>query len=420
MSGQNIRVGIVFTSDFRGQQGGGGQPMIKMFLKHAQKRSFDIWLFGMSTTKDEPVGQVSKRVIYGHEYPFVPLFYYDAARYANGKPFVPVRIQAFLAYVLRRRLVDSFNLDILYLHAPQALPFFWFKRQPILYHMHNPQESEATYARYTLARTRAFGHLYSRLIRKILERADELIAIDEESYDRYTRIVPERKERFHFLPGATDTEQFRPLPDFDRHGARAHFGMPPEGKMILFTGRLSWKKGIDLIIRALPLVRREVPDAFLAIAGDGEERVNLEALAREQGVTDCTFFLGHVMHLPSPTLPQLYNCADVLVVSSLEESFALVITEALACGTPVISTPVGVAPVIIRDGVTGFLLGSRDPAELADKITKILRDGQYDRAECVTVAQPYGETPKYTCDVIQQMCEHNGGRPDGDHERVPL
>ena len=83
--------------------------------------------------------------------------------------------------------MDSLDLDILYLNAPQSLPFFWSKRQPILYHMHNPQGAEITYSRYAIARTRAFGYIYGKVVRRILEVADEFIVIDQESYDLYTR-----------------------------------------------------------------------------------------------------------------------------------------------------------------------------------------------------------------------------------------
>jgi hypothetical protein len=192
---KRIRIGIVLGTDFQGREGGGSQPTIKIFLKYAQDRPFDIFLLGMSTSKDEAVGKISKRVIYGHEYPFMPLFFHDLDRYANRKPLLPVRVHTFLAYVLRRRLVDSLDLDILYLNAPQALPFFWFKRQPILYHMHNPQGAEIHYARYAVARTKAFGYVYNQVVQTILENGDEFIVIDQESYDLYTQKIPARKER---------------------------------------------------------------------------------------------------------------------------------------------------------------------------------------------------------------------------------
>jgi glycosyltransferase involved in cell wall biosynthesis len=399
-----IRIGIVFGSDFQGNPPGGGQPTIEIFLKYAQEQPFEIWLLGMTTSKAEPIGRVSKRRIYGRDYPFVPLFYFDAKRYSDQKPLIPLRIQALWAYMRRRRVVDALNFDLLYLHAPEALPFLWGKRKSVLYHIHGTQESAAQYSRYPLFKTKLFSYPYHAWVGSILARANEFIVIDQESYDLYAHRVPEKKDRLHLLPTAIDVDQFCPLPDFDRSQARRSFDLPATGKMVLYVGRLSWKKGVDLLLKAFSLVRTEESDAFLAIAGDGEDRKGLEALAMEIGLGDRVFFLGQVPHLPSSELPRLFNCADVSVVASLHESLALVITEALACGVPVVSTPVGIAPLVILDGVTGYLVHSREPGEMAHRILQIIREESYVSSKCVSTAQRYSETSKRICDVILTMC----------------
>jgi glycosyltransferase involved in cell wall biosynthesis len=399
-----IRIGILFGSDFQGNPAGGGQPTIEIFLKYAQERSYDIWLLGMATAKGESVGRISKRRIYGKEYPFVPLFYFDAKRYADQRPLIPLRIQALWAYILRRRLVDSFNFDLLYLHAPEALPFLWNKQQPALYHIHGTQESAAEYSRYPLFKSRLFSYPYRAWIGSILRRADEFIVIDRESYDLYTSRLPDKKDRFHLLPTAIDVEHFRPLPNFDKGQARQSFGLPAKGEMVLYVGRLSWKKGVDLLLQAFVLIHKENPAAFLAVAGEGEDRKTLDSLARDLGLAANVFFLGQVPHLPSAQLPRLFNCADVAVVASFHESLALVITEALACGIPVVSTPVGIAPIVIRNGVTGYLVGSREPEEMSQRILQTIQDRVHMRDKCIETAQQYAETSKHICTIIDNMC----------------
>ena len=404
-----IRIATVFACDFRGYPPGGMQPTIEIFLKGVRNRPFDIWLFGLTTSRDEPVGKVSKRRIYGRDYPFVPLFYLDAQRYKDRKPFVPVRVQAFGAYLRNQRLIESLNFDVLYLHGVETFAFLLRKRRPVLYHLHGPEEEAAEYSRYKIVQTRAFRYFHRLVIRKILETADQFIAIDPETYNRYTRWLPARKERFHLFPTAIDVDEFRPLPNFDRGAARRAFGLPAEGKMVLFVGRLSWRKGIDLAVRAFAQVAAQEPDTFMAVAGMGEDRAALEGLVRDLNVHKKVFFLGKVPHLPSPEMPRLFNCADVLVLTSLQESLALVITEALASGTPVVSTPVGIAPTVIQDGVTGYLVQSREPAEMAARVLEILRERKYDRDACVQVARPYGETSLPICDVIEQLCTAQSG-----------
>jgi len=403
-----IRIGIVLGTDFQGREGGGSQPTMRIFLKFAQRRPFDIFLLGMSTSRDEPVGRLSKRVIYGREYPFIPLFFHDLARYANRKPLVPVRVHTFFAYALRRRLVDALNLDILYLNAPQALPFFWRKRQPILYHMHNPQGAEIHYSRYPIARTWAFEHLYNKVVGQILQGADEFIVIDQESYDLYAKQIPVRKDRFHLFPTSIDMDQFREIPDFDYQEARRHFGLPAEGKILLCVGRLAWKKGVDLVLRAFSVAAGQVPDSFLAIAGDGDERPKLESLVSELGLNGRVFFLGYVPQLPSPDMPMLYNCTDALVLGSLHESLALVLAEALACGKPVISTLVGIAPQVIEDGITGYLVHSREAEEMGRRMCEVLTRTDWDPKICSDAARKYSGSSEQICDVIEGMCVAKG------------
>ena len=408
-----IRIGLIFACDYKGFPPGGSQPTIEIFLKGARGRPFDVWLFGLTTSQDERVGEVSKRTIYGREYPFVPLFYLDVDRYKNRKPLIPVRVQSFIAYLRYRRLINSLGFDLLYLHGPETIPFVFRKRERVLYHFHGPDEEAAEYSRYSIFKTRAFAHLYARGINAILERADQFIVIDPESYGRYTERMPHRKERFHLFPTAIDVEQFRPLPNFDPRAVRQDLGLPPEGKIVLFVGRLSWRKGGDLALRAFSLVAAKDRHALFVVAGIGEDRAALEALVRELGLEKQVFFLGKVPHLPSLDLPRLFNCANVLVVASLQESLALVITEALACGTPVVSTPVGIAPTVVRNGITGYLLESREPAEMAGRIRQVLYDGAYDRDACVAAAQAYGETSRPICDVIERLCESKSQTENG-------
>lgn len=403
MAKERIKIGLVFTTDFRGFPPGGGQPTVEIFLKLAEPYPFDVWLLGASTRPDEPVGQLGHRRIHGRDYPFIPLLRLDAEKDRDRKPRVPIRVQALAAYVWRRKLVESLKFDILYLHEPQAFPFLWPKRQPVLYHIHGTQESAAEFSRYALIRTKPFLHFYRKAIFAMFRRIDEFIAIDEESYGLYTKLMPDRRDRFHLLPTAIDVEEFRPLRGTNRRELRQQFRLPESGPLVLYVGRLSWKKGVDLAIRGFALAAERNPDISLAVAGDGEDSQMLKDLARELGLSGRIFFLGPVPHLPDPALPRLYNCADVTVVGSFHESLALVITEALACGVPVVSTTVGIAPKVVHDGKTGFLLKTRDPKEMAARITQAIALRPTAGPDCVSAAADYALTSKQICRVIEQM-----------------
>lgn len=137
---------------------------------------------------------------------------------------------------------------------------------------------------------------------------------------------------------------------------------------ILALGRVSWKKGLDRLIEAMPAV----PGARLAIAGNDEERLvpRLERLAAEKGVRDRVHFLGPVDGADKAAL--LARCA-LLAMPSTSENFGNSLLEAMAAGRPVLATPgVGLAPLIAEVGCGRVSEG--DPASLGAALREMLAD----------------------------------------------
>ena len=402
--GKRIRIALAMPTDFEQWPTGGGLPTAKIFLKYARSYPFDFTLFGLSWRPDEQPGKEYRRTIYGVDYPFIPLNRGAPEVLDDRRPAIPLRLQTFAACLRRGRLITDGPFDLLYLHAPELMPLMLRNRQPILYNFHGIEEAGAQYSRYALFRSVAFLQAYQHVIGFIVNRADQLICVDQESYARYTGRWPERAPDFHLVWTATDVERFAPI---ERAPAlRTGLGLPVDRGIVLYVGRLSSKKGVDLIIDACARLALERDDLALVIAGDGEERAALEEQARRLGLAERTFFFGKVAY---DDLPKLYNCADVSVVASHHESLGLVINEALACGTPVVSTRVGIAPLVIRDGENGYLLPERTAEALARGIDAALRLGPAASPKCVAAAAEYGRTSERICQVILDMCGAKSG-----------
>ncbi len=136
------------------------------------------------------------------------------------------------------------------------------------------------------------------------------------------------------------------------------------------VGRLTEQKDIATLLRAFAIARRNGMTEELLIAGDGEERAMLEALASELGVSKQAHFLGHCPN-PYPLIKQ----ARGLILSSIWEGFAYVPIEAMALGVPVISTACPSGPVeILGAGEFGLLAAPRDPNSLAAAMMKLSTD----------------------------------------------
>ena len=136
---------------------------------------------------------------------------------------------------------------------------------------------------------------------------------------------------------------------------------------ILTVARLTKQKSIDSLIDAL----KHVPNARLAIIGDGPERAALEKQTLDANLQDRVEFLGA---LPQSELPNHYAGCGVFVLPSIREGMGLVLAEALLCGVPVIAANSGGVTDIVKDGETGLLFPERDALALADAIEKLLND----------------------------------------------
>jgi phosphatidylinositol alpha-1,6-mannosyltransferase len=149
-----------------------------------------------------------------------------------------------------------------------------------------------------------------------------------------------------------------------------------EKPVILTVARLDIHKGHDTVIRAMPEVLRQVPDALYVVVGDGPMRGSLEDLARTCGVSDHVIFAGYV---PRPqTLALFEACTIFVMVSRIEnasaEGFGIVFLEAGAFSKPVVGGRSGGIPDAVADGETGFLVDPVDPGEAAGAICRILTD----------------------------------------------
>jgi D-inositol-3-phosphate glycosyltransferase len=184
------------------------------------------------------------------------------------------------------------------------------------------------------------------------------------------------------IPPGVDTQRFHPS---DRAAARAAIGVAADACLLLFVGRIEPLKGTDTLLQAVQLLRARgqlPPQLSLSIIGGDPDQPRESRLAElqrlmelrdELGLGEVVTFLGK---RAQETLPDYYVAADVVVMPSLYESFGMVALEAMACGTPVVASQVGGLAYLVRDGETGYLVPDRDPAALADRLSRLLSNPQ--------------------------------------------
>ena len=187
--------------------------------------------------------------------------------------------------------------------------------------------------------------------------------------------------RLERLPSGVDTTAFRP--GSGGVDVRARWGL--EGRpVVVCVSRLVERKGQDVLVRALPEIRRRVPGAAVLIVGGGPYRGTIERLARENGVQDDVIVTGSV---PWEALPAHYDAGDVFAMPcrtrrhGLEvEGLGIVFLEASATGLPVVAGTSGGSPDAVVPGETGVLLDGTDVAAVAGAVSRYLRDPELAQA----------------------------------------
>ena len=210
-----------------------------------------------------------------------------------------------------------------------------------------------------------------KAMRFALRHADTVIANSDFTRNELISMGV-REEQIVLINPGVDMERYHPgLPTED---LKEIIGLQPGQKLILSVGRLSRRKGFDMVIRSLPELIKQGIDIRYALIGIGEDQDCLDNLARESGVADRVHMLGHV----SPDdLPRWYNACDVFAmpnraINGDTEGFGMVFVEAAACGKPVLAGEAGGTGAAVADGKTGLRVDGENMTAIIKALTQLL------------------------------------------------
>lgn len=268
------------------------------------------------------------------------------------------------ACFMLRRLFRHERYALVHVHTPVAafiarLVLRLYRYRPVLYTAHGFHFFRGAPLRNWL--------LYFPLEWLAARWTDGLILLNAEDYARAKRL-PVRGEVF-FVPGVgVDAAAYNLAP---AAGAklRKELGIKLEVPVAVVVAELSRVKNHEQLFRAWRLVVRELPEAVLLVAGEGERRRVLERLVAELDLTAQVRFLGFYQNVPA-----LLAAADVVVLTSKREGLPRVILEAMAAGKPVVATDVRGNRELVVNGETGYLVRVGDVAGTAAALLRFLRD----------------------------------------------
>ena len=209
--------------------------------------------------------------------------------------------------------------------------------------------------------------MYRFLTKQALKRADCIICVSSALKEEVIRLGA-LKNKVEIAPAGVDTEEFSP-------GLRNEMLLRmleiDDSPVVISTRSLKPIYDVETLIKAIPLILAEIPQAKFVVAGTGEQEDYLKELARDLGVANNTKFIGWV---PRTEVPKYLSSADIYVSTSLSDGTSNSLLEAMACGLAPVVTDIPANRPWIKDEENGFLFPTRGYERLAAKIIYLLKN----------------------------------------------
>jgi len=217
---------------------------------------------------------------------------------------------------------------------------------------------------------------------EVIRDSSLIICLSQPEKSSLVRFYGCPAEKVVVIPGGVNIKQWKPI---KKEKAREVLNLKKDDFIILYVGRLEWRKGIGTLISGAGLLKDEVPNLKVIIVGgqifgrrknkvDFKEYQRLLELAKKQNVEEIVTFVGRV---PNGRLPFFYSAADALAVPSYYEPFGLVALEGMASKIPIVASRVGGLSIIIKDRENGLLFEPHNALDFKEKVLEIHHSGEF-------------------------------------------
>ncbi len=330
---------------------------------------------------------------YSHAFPGAP-----AEEVIDGLPVRRVGGKLTFNWTVWRHLASwcrDFEADVV-LDDSNKVAFFapWFCNRPVVLQLHH------LFGRVLFHETSWPMALYVLFFEALMPHAYKRVQVLTGSQSSRTELLSRGFQRVDLAPEGVDPLGYKLGPPLDQRQP-----------LVLYVGRIKRYKKLDVILRAVASLRQDIPGLTFWVAGSGDDKVRLQELSRELGLTEMVRFLGFVEEADKV---RLYGEAKVVVNSSLKEGWGLTSIEANACGTPVVATDVPGLCDSVRHGETGFLVPFGDIEAFASALRRLLTDAALAESmaeKAKAWAAQHTWEPAYIATRQAILAAHETGRP---------
>lgn len=359
---------------------GGIQTLIRTFIKYAPSE-FDVRLVGTANHLSSNLGKWQEAELEGTSLKFMPLF---SLENDDVRKPIPTTLR-YTAALMRQ----DFASDFMHFHRlePSMVAYRWVADKTLFIHNDISQQMLSASQKNAIL-WRHFPAAYFTLERFLVPQFTQILSCNSRSTELYRQRYPAIAQRVSQIKNSVDTDVFYSVSTSERHQLRAEYAkrlaIPANSRFILFAGRLHPQKDPLLLIDSFAALNQ--PDTHLLIAGEGELASQVRSRIEQLNLTKQVTLLGSVNPLE---LSRLHRLSHVFVLTSAYEGLPLVALEALASGTPVVTTCCGETPNLLT-GNSGVVSQERTPAAIADALQKVLcQPESFPASASVRVAAPY-------------------------------
>lgn len=368
---------------------GGIQTVINNFIKYAPD-DFAVRLVGTSDAPSQQKKKWEEAELGGKKIQFMPLF---NLKDDNVRRLVPTTVK-YTAALLGHTLAS----DFMHFHRiePTLSTLHWSGDKTLFIHNDIHQQMQSKEDANAIL-WRRLPQAYFLLESMLVKQFNQIVSCNSESVKLYQQRYPTIADRVSFIKNTVDSQIFHRLPQAEEQVEKAaliqKLQLSKDTKFILFAGRLHPQKDPLLLVRAIAALADL--NLHLLIAGDGELATQVRAEIEQLGLSKRVTMLGPVVQ---DELAKLHQVASVFVLCSAYEGLPLVVLEALACGTPVVTTNCGETPKLLPADC-GVVCQERTPSAIAEGVRKVIQHLEnYPPDACVCAAQPY-----IACNVIGEI-----------------
>lgn len=360
------------------KKSGGVETFIKGIIKYAPS-SITLSIVGLIGKNDPyPLHQWSTIEIDGKEIEFYPVMIEENE---DIRQRIPLSFR-FTWNLFKSKLdVSKFSL---FFHRFEPAILYRNNKNKKYFVFHNDihkflsKSSEGIWAK--------FPFIYLWLEKAIHKYATKVLTVNTNTLAFYKNRYKRDADKYDFIPTWVDKAIFSPTADRDtlRQKVSDTYNIDNDAKWLLFVGRLQKQKNPQ---RLLEIINTLPENTRLLMVGDGNLRDNVENSISALNLSEKVHLLG-AMH--QDDICELYQASDLFLLASDFEGMPICVLESLACGLPVVSTPVGEVKLAITNGVSGEVCDTFDVPEIAEKCSTVLNNPEtYNRTNCINSISEY-------------------------------